>query len=777
MPTPGSLIVTDFSRGWDPTHPDEQLVGANGSPDEQQQAASGAPFRVRDIHDVDFWNGYLNKRNAAVQITTSGSNNVDVTGIFSYSFTSVIGAITTYLMIYAGGFISYFDGTTRSLINGSSLGLTLFGFFESIKNLLFVSTSVLSANTPIISRWWNGSNTNLGFHGARLSPFYLAQMNGGAFGPGNFQSSQITSISGSVITMAASQPASGLYRGKNIWLLYPLQNGIAEPAQVSSFVTSGTAGTANYYVTSITLKAPPKYTAAFYTYVSWNGCTIASSLGGAGAITIAGALTCIRLMAVTALQSGGYRASEMSIDVAVGTTGLISLSNIQMAYGDVSTNPFLTDIGSNATTWYMTVPFDPQLQPTEAFSGLSQIFYRIPDNKGVATDTSTGYNPMPNSTTAFNIQTGRNAATDITLVADTATDAQGYFTGQVDVPYYKFSKAWQNFLVLFGDVWNPSSIWILPFGSPNVIGTQGGLDGAFIQVPEGNDSQVIIAAYVWRGVCYIFKTSSVYALELNGNTSLSPFTVTKLQGNFGPVAPNVIAEGDNALYFLSPSGVCAVIGLTVTLLPEASDVRAKFIGPKSWDLSKMTNSQCAVFPAKKQVWFQVAVASAGDQVLVYDWSRRSFWYNTAPIYSTIATNLSASPAVSYGGGVGGTNAVYQLDVPGAADETPPIDFYWESPWLSLGSPTDWKDSTWLTLAGDQQAAGSTLHVIIYKDFEMKSGPILEFDMSDRLFQVGLYKTLALRFKYIKIVLSNNDPNVPVAVRFLRLDYVNSGAQR
>lgn len=759
-PIPGSLVITDFSRGWDPTHPDEQLVGANLAPGAQFSAAVGAPFKSPDVHDVDFWNGFLNKRNGKSSLGLPiGSAML---GLYMYFYTSTAGAVVRQLVSFANAQFNTWNGLTWSPMTLNWANVT-YAYFSTLKNLLFVSNGA-SAGHLYPNRWWDGSSTNIAYHGARMSPFYNLY-----FG-GNYSSAGIATFSATAITCLPNQGASGLFRGKKVWL----HNTVAatmEPAVIANFTTSGSQGAANYYVLTITLLNLPKYATSSYDLVTWNGSTITSSSSG-GSITTASKATCIRILAVTTFLSGGQRASEWSIDVPTGSTGSISLSNLNMAFGDGQL--FGTDIANNATTWYMTLPFDPTLAPATANSGPSQIFYRIPDNQGTATDTSTGYNPMPNATTSFNILTNRNANTDASLIADTAADAQGYFTGQVDVPFYKISISWANFLVLIGDIWNPSSIWISAYGAPQVFGTQGGLDGAFIQIPNGNDGQVIIGAYVWRGDLYIFKTNSVYVVTFTGNTSLSPFVVTKLQGNYGPVSPGSIQEGDSYLYFLSPLGLCAISGLTVALLPESDDIRAKFSGSNTWNLSLMGNALSINFPLKKQIWFQVAVKSAGDQVLVYDLNRRNFLYHTGAIQeSAYLQDLSSSPPAPYAGDSNGQ--LYQLDIPGT-DEATPIDMRYETPWLNLGDPTAWKEVKWIWLAGAQQQSG-TMFLEVYVDYQLKAYRVLKFDMTDPRFSfAGVMQNLNSRNKYYKFVLTNNDSGVPVAIRYLRIDYVNLGVQ-
>ncbi len=776
--TPGTIIITDFSRGWDPTHPDEQLIGSEGAPGDQFYKPQGAPFLSPDVHDVDFWNGYLSKRNGKVALGSPISAGNAVLGLFSYFFTSIAGSINRTLSAFCNGLFYYYNlGVWTSILlnNGDSGDWTqaTFAYFETLKNLLFMSPGNSNGSTTLLpARWWDGASIYMPFHGGRPTPFYERGLLNGA------QWGQISVISGTSITFVSDVKASGLFRGKQVWLHYA--SGTVEPVAVSSFVTTGTVGSSTYYVTSMIITTPPKYTAEVANAVVW-GAVVVSGLATGGSIAISGTLTTIRVLAVTTLLSGGQRSWEISVDLPVGTTGSIALSSLQMSYG--SFYFFGTDIPENATTWYMTVPFDPQLSNSDPNGGLSQIFYRIPDNKGVPTDTSTGYNPMPNSTTAFNILTGRNVNTDVTLVADQAVDAQGYFTGQVDVPYYKFAKAWQDFLVLFGDVWNPSSIWISAFGAPQVFGTQGGLDGAFIEIPNGNDGQVIIGAYVWRGDMYIFKTNSVYVLTFSGSTSLSPFNVTKLQGNYGPISAKSIAEGDNYLYFLSPLGLCAISGLTISLLPESDKIKAKFMGPDSWDLSIMTVSQAIAYPGKKQIHFQVSTQvpvqgqtyelQAGDNMLVYDWERRTFWYNTGSVQETAFTqDLGASPPVAYAGDSAGQ--VWTLDQSGT-DEVTPIDFHYETPWLNMGTPGNFKMLTWIHIGGIQQSAG-TLNVTLSMDFHLKQDVIYTMDMTNPQFQRGLYISVNQQAKYFKITLTNNTENIPVSIRFMRIDYNDLGTQ-
>ena len=762
-PVPGSLTVTDFSRGWDPTHPDEQLVGANLAPGAQFGASAGAPFYSPDVHDVDFWRGYLEKRNGKSPVGNPLSN-APVLGLYRYVFANAFGSLSKILVALCNSAVYWTLGSIWTENLSVVWTAALFSYFSTIKNLLFMSPVYNLNGVPVSPRWWDGASQNFGYHAPRMSPPYLLRTEG------NYSAANIANVSGTLLTMAPGQPASGLYIGKQIWV-FNTSYGYMEPNTISSFQVVAPQGSAGYCVLAISLGTPLKYPGSDYSGVCWNGGTVAVATGGSGTITTSGSVTCIRLLAVTSLASGGQRSSEFSVDVPVGSTGSIVLSNLQMSYGDGTL--FGTDINNLATTWYMTAPFNPQLSASDPNGGLSQTFYRIPDNQGMPTNTSLGFNPMPNSTTGFTIYTTPTVSSAITLVADTGVDAPGYFTSQVDAPFYQFSVAWQDFLVLAGDMWNPSAIWISAYGAPQVFGTQGGLDGAFIQVPNGNDGQVITGLFVWQGNLYIFKTNSVYVCTFTGNTSVSPFQVQQLQSNYGAVSPRSIAAGDVYLYFMSSSGLCAINGLTAQLLPENDQIRYQFLESDGWNISALGLSQAFSLQAKKQIYFQMADAVLGDVVLVYDWSRRNFLYHTGGIKeSALFQDPSVSPPQLYGGDYAGQ--VWTLDVIGT-DENPPINMYYSTPWLNLGDSAAWKFIKWIWVSGVQQNQG-TLNILVYEDFNFDVANVFPVDMTKNQFAQGQWVAINLRAHYFKIVLQNNQLNTPVQVRVLRIDYENQGPQ-
>jgi hypothetical protein len=682
-----------------------------------------------------------------------------IQGIYDYRYGNA--TITQAIMGTINGGLYYKSGSSwTSIKSGLGSGQNVLFDFATAQNRLF--STDYGNNLPQV---WDGSSTGTMAGGYRLSPRYVAS--------GTPRAATISSTSGSILTMAASQPASGLYRGKQITLTggtttYP------ETGIVKSFVTTGLQGAANYYVTSITLEDTPL--AADRTAAKWNGVTTAFS--GSGSITTLTTLTCIKIIGVTQLKSGGFRCTdEISIDIAIAAgSQKIDLSNIAMNSSADGTQ-FAFDIGTSATTWFATPAFDPQLVPTDANSGPSQIYYRIPDEKGGATVwTSTGFNPMPNSTTSFSIKTLPTSAQDTLEV--TYRFPQAYFTGQVDMPRFKFLKAWQGFLCGMGDPENPSRLWISAQNSPQVWGTAGGVNGAFLPIPIGNDGQIGTGLYVWRSDLYVFKNNSVYRTQYTGNLGLSPFRVDPVQGEIGALSHWAIKESDFGIIFLSVKGVAVCLGTSVQILPESDNLTNLFLlsDPGRFNTASMQYSTALLYSSKSQIWFGVSSTSATtrDLVLVYDYDKRTFW-------------LDDGISANYFANVGDTNGFPQpysgdysaqifLHDSGTNDNGSPINWNYSTPHIMFRDITGWKRGVWLWISGFVQSSG-TLYVDEYCDFSATVTTTYEFNMADANFRMGLQERLSNRSKYSRFVLRNSELNVPVKIESLQIDYEDDGQQQ
>lgn len=789
----GDILIADFgARGWNPTQPDEQLLATSGAPAASFSVAAAAPFASPEVHDVDFWDGRLNKRNGRVQVGGS-LGNFPVLGLFMYVFAQTSGALTRTLVGICNSTLAYFTNgawnLTLALLNWENAP---YAFFSTFQNRLFAFPGNNPNYAPVPPVWWDGSSGQVNLLGNRASPYYLART-----GAQNYFFAQIQEVApivtggGPVVILAANQSGSGVYVGMTVWI----DNGTyMETNTAAAFATTGTPGTSNYYVTSITLSNPLQYTAQTYTRIAWNGVQISAAATG-GSISTSGNATTILVMAATSLQSGGQRASIFSVDVPNGSTGSISLEQLPFSGGPGTL--FGTDLISSATQWLMTQPFNPQTPPSQD----SLIFYLVPATPGVATNitsadgltTYPGFNPAPNTISTVTFFTSPDPASWTQAAGALALDSQGYLTGQIDAPCCQFGVAWQNFMVMAGDPTHPNRLYISAEGSPQVWGTQGGLDGAYIDIPDAYDGQVITSLYVTRnGYLYVGKTNSLYVVNFTGATALTPFSVQPCNGKYGPLSPFLIEESDRGLFFLSSAGVVVVNMYSVSLLPQNEAIRSRFTGAQAYDFSAMASAQAYVNPTKAQIHFQGARAVRGDDTLVIDWNRSSFWHNTpgptaqpAQCYTALTEDLTVSPPAIYG--ADGQGNVWQLDVPGT-DETVPIDFYYETPWLSAGNPGAFKTLQWLSIGGTKQQANAgdppLLNIALYVDFQPKAIRTFTFDMSKLGFPIGHNNAGGVapqdltnqECKYFKLALMNNQPGVPVAIRFMRINIKVEGPE-
>jgi len=201
-----------------------------------------------------------------------------------------------------------------------------------------------------------------------------------------------------------------------------------------------------------------------------------------------------RVVAITQLKSGGYRASApQDVEITAGTDRIV-LSSIAM---DSTHTEFNFDIDSLATTWFCTTTQTAQADLDGA------ILYKLD-----ASDISVATNPIANSTTTFDI-TDDPAGTENTTLDEYGIE-QGYFTSQVDTPDCKFLASGEGYLCMAGDNDNPSRLWVSPLNEPQVWGTFGGNQGTFYPVGNQNDGQIIRGVKFSQGAFFVFKDTDIY---------------------------------------------------------------------------------------------------------------------------------------------------------------------------------------------------------------------------------------------------------------------------
>ncbi len=500
----------------------------------------------------------------------------------------------------------------------------------------------------------------------------------------------ISAISGSVLTVdpAFNYPASGLYNGK---ILYAADsaNNLLRQVVVSSFVTTGDRGDSDYYVTQITLTDIPSPNLA---KVAFGGVSIGTTATG-GTIAPASNKTCYKVLAVTQMLSGGFRASEeFSLDIADDVTqGVINL-NFILGNSSLNGQMFAFDIPTTATTWFMTKGFDPTLPATDLDSGNAKTYYLIPsasiaNAKDVTTASLPDTNPTDNATYSFDI-TAEVAGTENTLL-DQYGFVQAYFTEQVDSPPTRMVRMYNDFLFYSGDDLFPNRVWISQLDAPQIMSEYGSTLGSFLDIAP-DDSDFITGMYVWFNFLYVFKSRAIYRVSFTGNAS-APFQVDKIAGVTGALSHFAIQETPQGLVYLSQYGParCSwfyseIIGNEVLpyfdssfiqyqYLPTAANgmTRQEILGKGHFEQGQFSYSTSLNYTLKKQLWFSVASRDGGirDKILVFDYATGTWWIQTNVFANYLASVTDASNFVRpWSGDI--TGRIYKHDV-GDLDEVNP----------------------------------------------------------------------------------------------------------
>lgn len=396
-----------------------------------------------------------------------------------------------------------------------------------------------------------------------------------------------------------------------------------------------------------------------------------------------------KLIAVTALISGGYRATAITtIDMTAGGTQRIELTSIT---ADAIFGQFLFDIAATATTWFMT-------------DANGEIYYKIP-----TANMSVAANPQANTTTAFNITATTNLTAANTLDQEFNLP-QAFFTSQVATPKFKFLGVFQDMLCGGGDPNNPSRLWMSPAGMPQVWGTYGGLLGNYVDVdPEDGDILTGIKSNDTGKILYVGKNKTLHRITFTGN-STTPFFRTVVQGKLGVLSHWSMVNIPDGLYFLSESGPALSDGTTARLLPATELILDKFdlLDSASFNLSSMAFSTACYDPTLRQVWLGVSSNGAAfrDLVLVYDVQNQSFMIHDS-IFGNFFQNIGDAngfPQISWVNYSGSMLQRAAID----NDNGSQILMRFKTPFLNLDSPSQWKTYTWLGMGGSESTTANTV---------------------------------------------------------------------
>lgn len=480
--------------------------------------------------------------------------------------------------------------------------------------------------------------------------------------------------------------------------------------------------------------------------------TIGQSASAGGPWSAAGI---VKVMLVTELISGGYRASEVKSVTLGATTNKIDLTSIAV---DSTAAKFGFDINALATTVYCTLPN-------------GSVYYKVP----AVYMSAGGINPIANNDTAESIL----PMTDAQLIAGGSIESNlqlptGYFTDQVDTPKAKYLQVFQNFLVMAGDPNNLSSIWISEQYAPQIWSTYGKSYGFRIDV-NTDDGEIVTGLGVADGALFVTKQHNVFRVDITGDFN-DPLRLRITHGQIGCLAGFTIETIPEGLFFLSERGPAICYGTYTALLPQTALIQNLFdnLNASAFDLNSarysvacndVTRNQVIMTVSRGQVDVNgdlVLDSTVRDSCLVYDYEQKLFtlWPQVNLNYVAIVSGSNNFP-VMWGGDLSGF--IYHRILDPSGSSTPgggkPYPFYFVSPGLSLEENTYYKEGVFLVVAGNvltlpSPTSKSYLMVDVFLDGSSTARTTLVYDMTKTNFRNGIpiavpgkFKTIKLRFRH------------------------------
>jgi hypothetical protein len=493
--------------------------------------------------------------------------------------------------------------------------------------------------------------------------------------------------------------------------------------------------------------------------------TIGQSASAGGPWSAAGI---VKVMLVTELLSGGYRASEVKSVTLGATTNKIDLTAIAV---DATAAEFSFDIAALATTIYCTLPN-------------GEIFYKVPP----AFVSAGGINPIANNDTAESILPMTNAQ----LIAGGTIESllgypQGYFTGQVDTPKAKYLEVFQDMLVMAGDPNNLNRVWFSEQFAPQVWGngqSGSGLEGDFLDIAT-DDGEIITGLALTDGALIVAKQHRMYRVTFTGNAQDTWF-VQLIHGQVGVLSNwtmQVIPEG---LFFLSDRGPAICYGTYSDVLPQTRLIQNLFSNSDaaSFELASMARSVACNDTTRNQILMTVSSpdSTVRDRILSYDYEQRMFSLQDGAQanYVAIVGDSNGFP-VFWQGNLSGQ--VFSESTNWSANGFP-IPMRFTTPFMDMSGPDMTKQINWLWVAGVSQTDfASPLVIDVYvNDSETVSWSIV-MNTTHADFVSGLAARIgtvcrSVRFRFRNLSYNlNGAPGRGCELHWMRLEYSDAGGTR
>lgn len=273
-------------------------------------------------------------------------------------------------------------------------------------------------------------------------------------------------------------------------------------------------------------------------------------------------------------------------------------------------------------------------------------------------------------------------------------------------PAGKYIRLYKNYLFLAGNSTNTSRLYY-----SNLKDFETWDAGDFIDINR-KDGDPITALFVLGDYLYVGKEDSLWRVYFTGDTTLSPFTLSKV-ADVGVTSHWSVAGTSTVKFFLSQDGVyvLAVDGLPQKI-SEPIETSDELFGT---EISRWQYANGLFNPDEEEYWLHLTSSggSTNDTLYGYDLRNQAWWVWTGLTFNRLGEVEETSGAwQAYGGDVQGL--LYKVD-DGTSDDAVAIDFQVESKAYDGGSPAFEKQLRQLIIYTDKQSA-YTLTVSHRTDF-------------------------------------------------------------
>jgi hypothetical protein len=369
----------------------------------------------------------------------------------------------------------------------------------------------------------------------------------------------------------------------------------------------------------------------------------------------------------------------------------------------------------------------------------------------------------------FSLEANHTPGSGTFVVNDNVKDSDVSSTSTAPLPIGiapipKFMTYQADVMFAAGDPAFPNRLYFTPPGKPFAI-------VGFVDIGSTGDSDPITALFAYRGLLFVGKRKSIWAVDGNSEDTIY---VRKVWEGSGPVGHHSVEAVGDLVYYLGEDEVYVFDGSQAT--PISRPVHERIVN-RNFARDRFSVS-CHLYDLGAILWsFSDSGQQSNQKILVYFyryseevgfpvWSPWTFAFPLAyPALVTDGTTKKRVVALGFADGNGKTG-VYG----GTTDDGDVIDFLWRSGKIDLDEPSRWKILGELMVDFVPQLQDSLIDIKMLLDSDFPTDIQLGYDMVDPVFR-NRVSSSARQFRY---EFANNNTS-PVVIRGWEQDVALGGS--